>query len=529
LGELNVVKGGVDHIPLPLATPVPWYYTPAALTTLASPTIAVGDSIKTDTYDWEYSATVAAPGTSGCANGMRFLSGTGSANRMYTSSLTCSGSACDSDTMSRITPAAPRATWFIENDNQVVRRRNGELVLVRGLLGPAANDPSADGVWVTSNCGTSWTQRGFIDPTDRTRHPPPEFPGDASASYGTPQGGACTQTDAAGNCTQCGAVQGGWDREEALADPFSDNLYVTFSGNGGQGQNGCGTKYADGRLARSSDGGATWRSIVVPSGGWPPLTMTSVPGRVFLLSCMNSYPFLWWSDDNGATLTSGVRLSYSRRCTGTTYVDANNKPIGRRENSINVGRVSWTSGALGDAVLRVVYPTTILATPPNYPRQFLNVFNVTVSTTGGVSARFVREISDSNRDISQATLVEADPSMVGVSTENASVLYWHDMTRPPAVAKARVNGVLMRNALGFSPTFAVSTVNPTGGGSREYTGFGVYLSSNTPGVAGDTRGDYYKGAFYYDSASNQLRYVLPWIEVNGNTYELRSKTFGFPK
>jgi hypothetical protein len=74
--------------------------------------------------------------------------------------------------------------------------------------------------------------------------------------------------------------------------------------------------------------------------------------------------------------------------------------------------------------------------------------------------------------------------------------------------------MMVNDELAFSSVFDISTVNPTGGASRSW-----------PNTA--KTGDYAKGAFYFNSSTNELRYFVPWLEINSSgTTELHSKIFG---
>src|SRR5258708_31270447 len=62
-------------------------------------------------------------------------------------------------------------------------------------------------------------------------------------------------------------------------------------------------KFVDTTLARSHDGGQTWRSFAFFEGGFvTPGMMNSTPGRMFVFTCDGGAPVLRWSDDRGGTL-----------------------------------------------------------------------------------------------------------------------------------------------------------------------------------------------------------------------------------
>src|SRR5262249_3777956 len=142
-----------------------------------------------------------------------------------------------------------------------------------------------------------------------TLYPPPEYPGDPNASYGKQQ-----LWPADDSHPQPFPNLGGWDREEVYTDPWTGRVYIGMSGNGGiPDDNAAGAKYQDTLLFRSGDGGATWTSLPI-TGLSTPVMMTSIPSRLFLFTCSGGAPLLWWSDDGGAKVKGGIRLSSSLPC-----------------------------------------------------------------------------------------------------------------------------------------------------------------------------------------------------------------------
>jgi hypothetical protein len=487
--------GASEDIPVPLGIPVwPWFYRAPAPSSVPAPTLRFTDAVTAQSGFWEFSSAVAPPGTGHClANGRRFSSGSNSSGAvLFQADATCQGSNCTSNIFSRI--SLPVSGDSAESDNVMTRLSNGTILLVRGLLRKTPILRSGTGVWASSDCGDSWTLRSFIDPSDTSRYPPPEFPADPNANYGSNQRGNGVSSP------------GGWDREETYADPFAGNLYIAMSGNGGLPDGGAdGAKYQDMLLFRSTDGGSSFRSTPVTN-AWVPGMMTAVPRRLFFFTCSAGYPFLWWSDDNGVSINAGTRLSWGLRCAANQWgVDG----------SEAIARVRWTTPASGpaDSVLRVIYPSLLAD-----GRQVLNLFNVSVSAAGAVAPQFVQQISASGADVVQATLIEPDPAIAGVGTTNASLIYWKELSRAGVTPQsARARGVLVKDDFGFSPFFNVSTTTPTGTTARTWP--------NTVKT-----GDYAKGSFYFASAASEFRYVVNWLEVNssGGT-ELHTKTYAIPR
>jgi hypothetical protein len=494
-----------EDVPASITLPAwPWFYAPATTTTLTGMTTVVADHRELPlSGGWEYSSIIAAPGTSGCTSGRRYLSGqqSGVADMRY-ASLTCgSTDTCTTADVAKVTlPSSPPSG--LESDNMLARRKDGTLLLARGLvLNPSPQTTatrSSTGIWALSpaNCGTdTWQRLAIIDPQDRTRYAPPGFPGDPNASYGTPQGVAPACPGPAGTICQ----MGGWDREELYADPFSNNVYLTMTGNGGTDPaNGGGPIYADTLLFRSADGGTNWGLTYHDVGEKVvPVMMTAIPGRLFLFTCRAAYPYLWWSDDNGVTLKGNVRFSNSELCGGGQWgVDG----------STSISRVRWSADKT--ATIRVVYPVT-----HSDNRQRFAIFNIRVTGAGAVYPTFVREVSVSNTDVLQVSQVEPDVSMSGLSTDNTSLIFWKEMSAPGVAPQvARTRGMLVRDELQYSAIFNVSTTSS--GNARSW-----------PSTA--KTGDYDRGAFYYDSSSMQLRYFIPWIEVTWTgAMEMHTKIVG---
>jgi hypothetical protein len=499
-GFVSRVWGNADtNLPLPLPIPVwPWHFRPVALTALPVPTTTNStDLVNTASSFWEFSALASPPGAvGGCpSTGRTFLSGTTSAAAtLYRSTPNCTASTCVEETVSTL-PLGVSNDAF-EADSVMARLPNGTLLLARGVMRQGPIQRSGTGVWNSTDCGSTWNGPIFIDPSDKLRYPPPEFPGVPSANYGDPQraGGA--------------PIPGGWDREELYADPFNGNAYLTVLGRGGLPPGGGnGALYEDPLLIRSTSSG--WQSIPVPR-AWPPMMMTSVPGRLFILTCQGS-PYLHWSDNNGVSIAGSARLSW-RRCDDLRWETADGSSSD--SNGLAIGRVSWTThpGGPSDAILRVVFP----GQRTDDGSQVARVLNVTVTAAGVVTSRFVTTISSPNRDVVQTTLVEPDVSQNGLTTQNASILYWTALSRLGASTQsAALQGVLLKNELGVSPIFPIST--NASGQLRTWPS-----TSKTS--------DYGKGSFLYTANDTVLRYFIPWIEVRSDgVRELRRKIYSVPK
>jgi hypothetical protein len=475
--------GAAGDLPLAGGTSiVPLYYQAPTLTSVDAPTVSTPEALMwADTALWEFSAAVAPAGTSGCSLGRKFSSGTtltptGVINHLLMGALACPSAGCMKDIMSSITTDHPDD--FIENDNVMTRLPDGTMMLVRGVLRTAVNPQlrSGTGIWTSppASCGAAqgWTFRTFIDPSDNVRYPPPEKATDPTASYGTYQ-----------NANQFG----GWDREEVYADPFSSSVFA--------GMGGAGSGTQDTLLFRSTDAGASWLGVPFTDGVAQPVMMTSFPNRLLVLTCKQQAPLLWWSDDGGATVQGGVRVSWRYPCRKVQYDPQHPRNI---DGSLLIGRAQWNQDRSGTA--RIIYPS--IGTDGH---QILVQFNVGITAGGVVSPRFVRTIGTPGRDAYEAVLVEPDVSQAGMSTSTKSLLYWLESD----ATTTRVRGLLLNGLLVSSAQFDVSTDST--GASRSWADV-------------SERGDYQKGASAFDGLTQQIRYYATWLEPDG----LHTKVYAAP-
>ncbi len=495
--------GASEDIPLIMTVPArPWWYKPATLsTTLPAPTVVVGDTpTASPSAFWEFSALVAPPGTNGCPNGRRFLSGGlgggyDDVDVLYKASLTCTGAACagtnEINLLTNWGSGANGSVVFGDKftaDNTMARLPNGDLLISRDVLHALPSPVDKQVIFRSTNCGDTWTVRSFIDPSAKVgtapKYPPPEYPGDPNASYGKPQ-------DAAG-------AAGGWDREEIYANPFSTtDVYVTARASGGFNPN-----YSDTLFFRSTDSGQNWSSTIYSKDYVVvPVMMTAVPNRIYFYNCFGSIPVIRWSDDRGVTLSPVVPFAHGFHCQGSPTSWG-------IQGDAQVSRVSWSSN--GDATLRVTFPDL----NPNGD-QVVRMFTVKV-TNGVVTSKYIRTFETSGSHMIQMTAIEPDVSISPLgSTDNATLYYWKEMVRSTGVMKAR--GVIMKGETLTTAIFDVSTLTSTGGGSRTW-----------PNNA--KTGDYARGGFSYNTASARYEYFVPWIEVtSGGVYQMHTKVFGLPR
>lgn len=180
------------------------------------------------------------------------------------------------------------------------------------------------------------------------------------------------------------------------------------------------------------------------------------------------------------------------------------------DGSPGISRVRWTPDGTG--VVRVLFPTRL-----SDNLQAWNLMNVTVTPGGLVTARLIKQLSESAMDVVQATFIEPVLSIAGLGTENAAFIYWKELSPLSATMKtAKVRGVAVKDDASFTSVFDISPAwTPVG-------------DTNGDGLAEDKSGDYAKGGFYFHAGLNQLRYVVPWIQGT-SPRSLHVRTYAIPR
>ena len=175
------------------------------------------------------------------------------------------------------------------------------------------------------------------------------------------------------------------------------------------------------------------------------------------------------------------------------------------------------------STVRITYPSVVndqLGT-----RQVLRIIIADVPDDGSPvtfrNSRTIEATGANNQPLResavQATVIEADPSLIKAPItmgrpvlENTAFIYWKGIGKHPASSSneviASVQGLAVRDADNYSMAITLSR-NKTGILPR------FWSATKANGVLIDQKtGDYSKGGFYYDSATNELRYFVQWIE-----------------
>jgi hypothetical protein len=489
-----------------------------------------GDSL------WELSTAVAPPGSRGCTPGGRFFvsvgvnggkstPGTGDNAVLLRGNLDCLSETSHSRepvrtrvlgdpsaTLLSCTTDQYQQTLFplrsprdpadrSEADNAMTRMPDGTILLLRDLdlnTLPFPELDDGDGLWASKDCGNNWEFRSFLDPADTTSFPPPELTSgrDPKASYGAERL----------------VFDPGWDREEIYADPFHPgDVYVTMRPAAGINDEGTGDRYFDTTLARSWDGGRTWRSFaLVPRAIVPPVMMTSNPGRLFTFNCegppgvpdlTRNEAVLRWSDDRGQSVSG--RFIVSAGLSSEFVCESVDDPPGwGLDGSQSISRVRYSERKLGDITLerRDVVRLTYAGVNPE-GRQVVHVFEVELTLGVTPVARLVTTLAEPDGHVVQAAVIEPDPSQVPhllINKRRGPELT--ESFLAPRLGTALVTWKVLRTG---GPVFlrgAFVNVRTRGLGPH-------FDIAEWPGRT--KTGDYSRIAFFYEHG--EFNYFVPWI------------------
>ena len=479
---------------------------------------------------WEFSSVVMPPGRGN--NGKAFLSGRSNDNVpptiggvtafLYQASLICGNTPCATDVYKMRFPTVkgmpedPKTglLWddFVENDSVMARLPSGRLLFVRGLRRESPMERSGTMIWGSDDGGNNWRKLSYIDPLDTKWE---------GGRYGKKRESAI----------------GGWDREEVYVDPWTGHIFLTFNGSGGIGAE----LIDDELLFRSDDGGQNWSLVKKVSNGAGALMMTSLPNKQFFFRCEGGRPVLWWSSNEGKDLkpqAEGATV-YWKDNTGVPKPGSANSCASLSswgpEGSMSVSRYRQFKAYDGVTVnaVRIAYPSVIIdnlgtrqvlriivayVRDDNTPVTFDN--SRTIEATGDDGERL-------KGSVVQATLIEADPTLVSKTDvlENTAFIYWKQIAKSYGASaidpsSVSVRGLAIRNWREYSPVVVLST--SADGKPRVWnTGAFVLIPQKT--------GDYAKGGFYFDSAKNELRYFVQWIEPGKPHMTLHTTLVGVPR
>ena len=428
-------------------------------------------------------------------------------------------------------------------DNQIARLNDGTLLVARIVKTwaplpssvPWANVPVSFGDPATpqngernellfldsADCGQSWQRYGTLDPGLMANGvyawPEPScYPTSVNLSCQTICTGTLSVDGGPGDPSICANrvgplwTNGGWDRPELYADPFSSWVFVSMAAASGPVQNPPpGLKPVNTALVLGSTGAAnsnlntsTWTVLASLPESLPWVMTTTPNGRLFAFSCNGAQPTVYYTtnpSDPTTFISSGVNLNAVNGIPpcGTSEVD-----IGTNET----WAISRMSAGTNDSVVRVVYPTLNSSGTQSLAVVTVSVNNTNPTAAPAVVAHGVIDPADAGVYSAKfPTFIEPNffDTPFGFQT-NTAALYWIEATsNAPLDPQGRVMFKL------FGDQFGVSGA----------TGPGPYvLSTSSPGgifsvPANFTIGDYMTGGFFWDK--RRLNFLAQWVEPDG--------------
>lgn len=447
---------------------------------------------------------------------------------------------------------------FGSGDNQIVRLRNGDLLLFwlgstwTEFKDSAGNHPAwwndteppgtrgAIHVWRSRTCGDTWLYDATMD----------------SARIKVPNAAADpTHQNDEGRCAwpQNGSLNGkywfgGWDREQVYVDPFDGRVYVSAGCMSGSAtfdvpdlvcefsgfEMDCkvvatptplhpGRQFEATVLFTSNTPFATDLSdplVSIPSAhrGTPAALTTTDVGSLFVHQCLAG-PTLHrqTQPESGVFQSFGVHSLFNtpnlKDCHGLpgdrlAAGDPNKgaellvgDPKINAEN-LSVSRV-WRAPGSGVRVVRLAYPAVegyaVKDGKVTAGRQVWMVTTVMLKADGTASSVITHRVAakDPKGSVLHATFVETDRMEMKDDDEDAALLYWVEEipgAGGPPAGKLIVRGQVVRDSAEWSEVFNLS-------------------GEWTPAFKSDGwRGDYMHGAFYY--ADGNLNFVAQWPQTD---------------
>lgn len=465
----------------------PWYpLVPPVGTVVVPPTNQTTEGIG-PLKIWEYGATF-VPNTSsnGCPTpGRGFLSGSKisliPAARIYKTNIDCSsGVSCSNDISSSV-PLPTNPSAWLESDSQLISN-GSDVFLIRGLRYPVE---STTALFRSGDCGNTWVRRSVISPSNY-----PEI------RYATTTG------------------IHGFDREEAYYEPWANRIIITMNGKGKAATNGTDDLYY--YIFHSNDGGWNWQNPIKIISYDVPFYITSLPpGNIFLSWCEGITPRTTVAVLSGNTYILKPSISANFKEGGNNIecrTSANTDPPSPHpsiepglEGSggiSRVGRYVDDSGIWHSAV-RVGYPSF-----ENGSRKFRVVLVDYRESDWVASVSNIATISEAgnSREIIQATMVEGDPTQLGLDRgDNTALIYWR--SRDLVNNNIQIKGMIFRDHLS-SPSFMIDSLN-------------YPALHNT--------GDFSKGGFHYNEINDTLQFWPTWIQTNTGITALRTAVVEVPR
>lgn len=440
-------------------------------------------------------------------------------------------------------------------DNQLVRKANGDLLLVWGVVTKSA-PPSVSNtdaykqwksfnggwrgaflVWRSTDCGETWGS-----PADPHTPSAPAVVADS-----TQISVSGTADSAKGECSypqgnKSAPWFGGYDMEWIYADPVDDKLvYMASSCDSGSATTGPaasspaafpGHGLYTTLLFSSTDGGASFSSNPVDvgdSGKNVPVAMTSVPantrhpgGRLFLFHCIGGKPRLYWSDSHGAKLEGSVDAYYGDSTKPENQcqtIPQASLPGGRFRNAGGVSISRANSDVSADRV-RVAYPAV------DNGHQVERVALVTIDKHDAPTISpmiTIRAEDQTAGHVLYASFIDSDRvDIAKMSDDSTAMLYWME-TGTPISNQAGTSTSSLGKVGVFARYRVVRDAQDSSGGTWEDPG-DLSVSSGKRRywipTSGDFVGDYIKGGFFLGAGIPSLEFVAQWPERSAPTAPL---------
>ncbi|MEA2238906.1 MAG: hypothetical protein QOC81_3630 [Thermoanaerobaculia bacterium] len=388
----------------------------------------------------------------------------------------------------------------ISGDHVLVRRKNGDLVLVWAAMTwrPFPNGKPAWGdylytnghkgvraglfSWTSSDCGKSWKALTLFDSGDSKV---------VNGDTGWPRA----------------TWFGGFDREEVYADPFSGNVYLTTSSRSG------GHPDFPQFAARShmlllvlKPDATAWHVLVARDSSAaadnnfdsisPPVEMTTTEqGRLYMAQCNGITPVLYWMDAvaiaaGKSTLSGKLEIPFGPLKGPLAEVNkCATLPGGSIAGNFDSYYASWPlisrwySGPAGG--VRIAYPAI------SDGRQVVQIMGI--NDTGGpkIDVTSLATLDGGSYSILQGAFIENDPTEFRGKTD-ITAMYWLEGDKD----ELRASYTFFR-----APFFDKPKVLSTKSG-QPYTW--------VPKLYGNWAGDYVKGASAYDGTA--FNYFMQWPE-----------------
>lgn len=393
------------------------------------------------------------------------------------------------------------ATEAIATDNQIIRLKNGGLMMMKNSYTWESLSPKPDWwdtnitmssggsivqkgarnaiyFWKSNDCGKTWTAVSKIDAGKVL-----------NGKYAWPQPGSTAGTWGVG----------GFDRTEIYQDPWNGRIYISGHGDGGPFETRAGTKeFHKEVIFYSDDEGKNWNVIKEIDKG-APFVMTSTPnGRFYAFSCSGGEPVLYYTTNPGdpMSLNNGKTVYYNADNTKKADVDKNSHIL----RSIQQNSISRASYDNSSSEVRLAYNGINSSGRQVYYLQHARINDASPSSAPTMTPTKTIQAADKAKySVTLGSFVDVDYiDIPSNKPSNKTIFYWVETSTGSNPVKNAAKYVLLYNGFGFTsdPAF----LSKSNGSPRYWT--------TSSGI-----GDYFTGGFFW--SNNQLNYFCQWNESDG--------------